>query len=69
MFDRDDDLFDLVPDIDGDGDNDLIDYLIVDDILQEEEAENDPEYNPIDDEEDIFDDDEDIFDDEDEQEY
>lgn len=35
----DDDLFDFVPDIDGDGDHDLLDFLIMDDILQEEEKE------------------------------
>ncbi len=41
MFDGDDDLFGFVPDFDGDGDHDLIDYLTADDILQEEERESD----------------------------
>ena len=37
----DDDLFEFLPDIDGDGDHDLLDFLIMDDILQEEERETD----------------------------
>lgn len=56
----DDDLFDFVPDIDGDGDHDLLDFLIMDDILQEEEreTEGDGDFDPDEDEEDFDEDDE-----------
>lgn len=37
MFGGDDDLFGFAPDFDGDGDHDLVDFLILDDILTEEE--------------------------------
>ncbi len=37
MFD--DDLFGFVPDIDGDGDHDLLHFLILESILEEEEKE------------------------------
>lgn len=37
MFGGDDDLFDFVPDMDLDGDHDLVDALIFEDILHEEE--------------------------------
>ena len=37
MFGGDDDLFGFAPDFDGDGDHDLVDFLIMDDILSEEE--------------------------------
>ncbi|MBQ9543762.1 MAG: hypothetical protein IJV00_01390, partial [Clostridia bacterium] len=38
FFGKDDDIFSLVPDFDGDGDHDLIDFLIMDEILREDEA-------------------------------
>jgi len=37
MFGEDDDIFDVIPDLDLDGDHDLVDALILDDILTEEE--------------------------------
>ena len=37
MFGDDDDIFDIFPDMDLDGDHDLVDALILDDILTEEE--------------------------------
>ena len=38
MFDGN---FDFVPDMDGDGDHDMMDLLIFDDVLREEEDEDD----------------------------
>ena len=32
--------FDFIPDFDGDGDSDLVDLLILDDILSEEEEDS-----------------------------
>ena len=49
MFD--DELFGFVPDIDGDGDHDLLDFLILDSILEDEERELEAG-NGIDDDED-----------------
>jgi len=37
MFGDDDDIFDVIPDLDLDGDHDIVDALILDDILTEEE--------------------------------
>lgn len=37
---RDDDLYDFVPDMDFDGDHDFVDYLIFEEILEEERKKN-----------------------------
>lgn len=53
MFnDNDDSLFRYIPDIDRDGDRDFIDFLIIDDILQDEDESNNIDYyeNEFDDE-------------------
>ena len=34
------DPFEFFPDMDGDGDHDVVDFLIMDDMLREEEEEN-----------------------------
>ena len=62
MFD--DELFGFVPDIDGDGDHDLLDFLILDSILEDEERELEAgrKSGIDDDNDDIFDDIDDIDD-------
>ena len=55
MFGGDDDLFGFAPDFDGDGDHDLVDFLILDDILTEEENLS----SDIDDRDPLFDDEDD----------
>ena len=54
MFD--DDLFGFVPDIDSDGDHNLLDFLILDSILEDEEKELEAGCGIDDDNDDIFDD-------------
>lgn len=39
MFGGDDDFFDIIPDIDGDGDHDMVDFLILDEIDNEMQRE------------------------------
>lgn len=39
MFGGDDDFFDIIPDIDGDGDHDIVDFLILDEIDNEIQRE------------------------------
>lgn len=39
MFGGDDDFFDIFPDIDGDGDHDIVDFLILDEIDNEIQRE------------------------------
>jgi len=56
MFGDDDNLFDIYPDMDLDGDRDLVDALILDDIIREEEEENQKTYIP-----DLDEDDDEIF--------
>ncbi len=60
MFD--DDLFGFVPDIDGDGNHDLLHFLILESILEEEEKELEAYCGVDDDNDDIFDDIDDIDD-------
>ena len=53
MFGGDDDIFGFAPDLDGDGDHDLVDFLILDDILTEEEnLSSDIDRDPLLDDED-----------------
>lgn len=50
------DIFNFIPDFDGDGDHDVVDFLIMDDIIREDEEEEKPS-------------DTDFLDDEDEEDY
>ena len=49
MFDDDNGFFNLFPDMDGDGDHDVMDFMIMDDIFSDEERETE-RYIELDDE-------------------